>query len=670
MQDFELTSVKNWLLEFLVIRGLAKPDGRPLHGYRVTQPEYEQMRVCLNAHRRDVLTVDRKKAWAATFCLFVAECYRREYDARAVGWTWANFEQRLGSQIELSVAQHAELTQLGLENFWCRPIRHREHGRDLLGSLFAEGGLPWLLLQNEAHGFGKAIRAGLRNYYRAAAERRSVIDLMGSVVNALPQVFQNLETRQLLAAVVQQLMFLAENYPLHRQTDPSAFLDQSSSGWRSQFPIPLDEANGRRLLNDWLKDAGQRRQERADEVARDLAFSCTHFLRGTPPEWGLTSELVLPESAEFTPTSGTLRNTRLELAVFEGQQLRLRAGAAYAQPQGDSWGLRFPRARLRVERRDPPASLSLRLLVDGVMASEFTLAGDAVAFDELPLIFAPHEERWQLVATASCALVAREVLVRLPTGYTIVGVAGDVIATEADGAFWLRCTSDLRCLSDADVFTIRLGCDAATSVQLTLKGRTLPYDASPGLVYLGWPRLVVPCGAPFSEQQLAQFIDGRPLTTVPKHERVGALRYSVKGPDGETLLRRRFGVLPAEFGLALQASAPARVILRDAGAVVPAVLNANVKTSMQRRDNEIVLGLEAELNQLPRSLLLALHYQARPGTIELRLPFPYQGAALYDAEGNPAKPGKLVLGDLLGGERHVVLGAGRRADLRTAARIV
>lgn len=657
MRDFELTSVKNWLVQFLVIRGLAEPDGRPLHGYRVTQAEYEQMRVCLNANRRDAVTTGRKVAWAATFCLFVAECYRREYDARAVGWTWTTFEQRIGPQVAFGAAQHAELTELGLKDFWHRPIRHREHGRDLLGSLFAEGGLPWLLLQNETHGFGKAIRAGLRNYYRAAAERRSVIDLMGSAENALPQVFQNLETRQLLAAVVQQLMFLAENFPLHGQTDPSTFLDDCSRGWRSQFPIPLDEANGRRLLNDWLKDAGQRRQERADEVARDLAFSCTHYLRSEAPHWGLMTELVLPECTEFIPPGAALRNTRIELAIFEGQHLLTRVGAAYAQPHGQSWSLRFPRALLHVERRDPASSLKLRLLEGGVTVYEFHFVGDVVEFDDLPLVFAPLEERWQLVATASCALAAREVLVRLPAGYAVDGVAGQPVATEEDGACWFRSQSDLRCSSEADVFAIRLGCDTAASPQLTVKGRTLPYDASPGQVYVGWPRLVVPHGYSFSEAELGQFIDGQPLSSVPLHERVGPVRYSVKGPSGETLLRRRFGVLPAEFGLVLRAGAPARVILRDAGPLIPKVLNANVETSALRHENEIILDLEADPNQLPRTLLLALQHPAHPGAIELRLPFPYQGAVLFDADGKPAKPGTLVLGDLLGAS--VLLFSGR-----------
>jgi hypothetical protein len=657
MQRSEVTSIKTWLARFLASRGLTRPDGRPLHAYRVTQSEYEQMLICLNECRRDSLTLGRKVSWAAVFCLFVAECYRREYDARAFSWTWSTFERRLGPHVEFNAPQHAELTELGLEGFWERPIRHRGHGRDLLGSLFAEGGLPWLLLQNETHGFGKAIQAGLRNYYRAAAERRSVIDLMGGAEHALPQVFQNLETRQLLAGIVQQLMYLAENFPLHGQTDPSSFLDQKNRGWRSHFPIPLDEANGRRLLNDWLRDAEQRRQERAEEVARAFAFSCTHYLRGDPPHWGLSTELVVPEIAEFYPSGEPLRNTRLELAFFEGGRLLARAGAVYAQPKGSGWAVRFPRTRFSVERRDPASPLNLCLLEAGVPVHSFAFEGDVVEFDELPLVFAPVDDGWQLVATASCSLAAQEVRVRVPNGTTAPGDAGRHIADEADGAYWIESRTGLRCVSGTDVFDIRLNCDAAASPQLTLKGRCLPYESVPGLVYAGWPRLEVPHDYPIAREELREFIDSRPLPSVPMHERFGPVRYSVKGPAGETLLRRRFGVVPGEFEITLRPGVSARVVLLNPGPIVPRVLNAAVKASALRGTDTITLSLEADASQPPKTLLLELQHPAHAGGIELRLPYPYQGATFIDAAGHTGDPGTLVLDDLLGAS--VVLFSGR-----------
>lgn len=72
----------------------------------------------------------------ACFCLFVSEQYRRNYNS---SWSWSGAETELG--ISLTPQQHASLTNDGLA-YWKRPIRFRDSGRDWLGSLFTEGGLP------------------------------------------------------------------------------------------------------------------------------------------------------------------------------------------------------------------------------------------------------------------------------------------------------------------------------------------------------------------------------------------------------------------------------------------------------------------------------------------------------------------------------------------------
>jgi hypothetical protein len=89
----------------------------------------------------------------------VSEKYRREYDAN---WSWQAFDTELG--IRLNPDEHKELVRKGLA-YWKRPVRERAYGADYLGSLFAEGGLPWKLLQTERHGFGRAIKAALRHYH-------------------------------------------------------------------------------------------------------------------------------------------------------------------------------------------------------------------------------------------------------------------------------------------------------------------------------------------------------------------------------------------------------------------------------------------------------------------------------------------------------------------------
>ena len=316
------TAAKAWLSELLFIRTMFKgPDGKPLYSYHVTESEYRSLIEMLSSYFRRGSVQNYSTHLAACFCLFVSEQYRRDYNS---SWSWSGPETILG--ISLSPQQHASLTRSGLA-YWNRPIRFRENSRDWLGSLFAEGGLPWPLVQSESHGFGRAVRRGIKHFYRTEGNRRTTADLMADFENELPLIFRNLETRRLLAGIVDQLMYLVEHYPLKDQQDPANYLDKVAPGWTDAFPIPLDESNARTLLNDWLRDAGQKRQERKEALEKARVFTCEHFLHGTLPQWLIRTELILPQEATFVVDPTSLGSTRLELAYYEGERLLARGPA-------------------------------------------------------------------------------------------------------------------------------------------------------------------------------------------------------------------------------------------------------------------------------------------------------------------------------------------------------
>lgn len=262
-----ISPVRAWLLEFLFVRDLSEgPSGLPLYRYQVAPSEFRELEEVLRLNHGHASHSTYGLSWAAGFCLFVAESFRREYDATDGGWAWAPFESRLGCSF--TPAQHGELVRQGLNQYWKRPIRQYHGGRDnLLGSLFIEGGLPWPLVQSESHGFGKVVRRGLKYFYRTENGHRTTADLLADFEQDLPQTFRTLETRQLLAGIVEQLMSLATRYPLKGKTDPVQLLDQEYPGWRKDFPLPLDEDNARRLISEWLRDAKLHHAEREVEQA-------------------------------------------------------------------------------------------------------------------------------------------------------------------------------------------------------------------------------------------------------------------------------------------------------------------------------------------------------------------------------------------------------------------
>lgn len=261
----------------------------------------------------------------------------------------------------------------------------------------------------------------------------------------LPSAFRNLETRRLLAGIVDQLMYLVEHYPIKDQQDPASYLDQHAPGWTDAFPIPLDESNARTLLNDWLRDAGQKRQERKEALEKGRAFTCEHFLHGSLPQWVIRTDLILPPEETFAVDPTILGSTRLELAYYEGDRLLARGGSVYGQLSVDGIKVRFSNPQVTVERRALEEPLSLRLLDNGRTVHCLFFDGSAIDYQEAPLVFENRSERWQLVGTSSCSVSSGLARLRIPQDFSIIceGATIETLASDAENGRWVEIHSDL-----------------------------------------------------------------------------------------------------------------------------------------------------------------------------------------------------------------------------------
>ena len=83
--------LKAWLTEFFFIRGLFRgPNEKPLYGYQVSEQEYLSLKGALRQNFALASHPIHSGNWAACFCLFVAEYFRREYDAQDGGCVGAD----------------------------------------------------------------------------------------------------------------------------------------------------------------------------------------------------------------------------------------------------------------------------------------------------------------------------------------------------------------------------------------------------------------------------------------------------------------------------------------------------------------------------------------------------------------------------------------------------
>lgn len=629
--------------------------------------EYEDLRKILAAYKQYAFDPRYGRAWVACFCLYVAECFRREYDGGEAGWAWSTFEKRLGCNF--SQQQHAAIVTTGLEGYWNRPIRQRERGRDLLGSLFAEGGLPWLLVQSDSHGFGRSVRKGLTGYFRARQGGRTTTDLMSDWEQYLPQTFRTLETRQLLAGIVEQLMHLAEMHPLREQNDPAAYLDKVSPRWREEFPIPLDEANARGLINEWLRHAGERRQERKEEEERALAFTCTHRLQGELTNWSIQTEAVIPRDAIIPLGDRRLSSTRLEMCFYEGERLLAKGGVVYGQLEDEHISVRFPTTQLSLERRALQEPLTMHLLENGKPVHVFHFTNSMLEYEDLPLIFEARGDEWWFVSATSCSIAGGRARILLPEHYSVVAGTAIAITCNKSGNRWLEATESLQIQEGQNLIVVRLNQQPSSESKPELQGNCAQYVSTPGTLYCGWPRLVLPDGASGQEQMLTVFANGSPVVPLRMRGRAGKIKYSVRNAHGETVLLRRFGVLPDGFQLSLQPASidrPARLQVRPSALHVR-VVDSGLHTSTEVTDQAIAIQLQPTSQEVPTTFTIEISNSKDDDPVLLHLPFPYQGARLVGPDGTQLEARELTLDELAG--MRIALSAGRANGQRFTVQI-
>ena len=92
----------SWLSNFVNLRGLRQPDGRPLYEYHATNAEYNQLTQLLCAVGQSQSNICNRD-FAACFVLFCSEWYRRDYE-RQCGWTWDPIYKKIGISKNQTVA--------------------------------------------------------------------------------------------------------------------------------------------------------------------------------------------------------------------------------------------------------------------------------------------------------------------------------------------------------------------------------------------------------------------------------------------------------------------------------------------------------------------------------------------------------------------------------------
>lgn len=625
---------------------LCRPDGRPLHGYRLTDEDLVALRQLL---RTRIGLGERLFSTAQGFVLWAAERIRRDWPGGAL--TWEFVYQGLGlAPPDYGLTRW--LVENGLET-WCRPLRRGGAGhREFLFTLLAEGGLPDAALA-QANRY-RAVFLGLIGALEAegslAAAAAETVALRA--VQDLPQVLRDEDQARLMADLALALVALRQALPEDLPAeDVIAWLDAQRPRWRATLPLRLSDRALETIVRPAL-EAARIRPERGGALVRRLLL-CDDAGRwhgaAEIAEGALVPEALLPPEAR-------------------GRTLRLIAasGASFlARPDEAGWRLTLVGGAARIAL-EPSVPVVLSAHADGRPLGDVLLDPGLPAPDEAPglwhsadrMDFAPQAlvplSGRARTRAAQLFLLTSEIVDPRP----VEGVTLGAPAPGPGGRLWPLAGRGQVRLADQAI-SIETGAETgAEPARLMASGSLLPglACADGTRVFLGTVRIWATEG----EGPLRPLSGGALNLRALPRTLGGQVAEWVEG--GVVLARLRLIALPAAFRLTFRETGPGRLRLTVEG-VPPGwhlALSASGNPPAQAiADAEGQAVQELATTGAPALVGLRLSDPGSGAVLALSGLWPAQEPRLIDPEGQVLRQDrKIALSRLSGWRGHLPPGTG------------
>lgn len=640
-----------FLSSLLERRGYKKPTGQLLFSYQLSSDEYRTLRtVTKQAYPKTGISDSRHIHWAACFTLYCSEWYRREYQAND-GWQWSPVWEELGYDLEPN--QISNIVPMGLESYWRRPIRRFEGSgaRTFLGSVFIEGGLPFQLIRQSDNRFGGFIRKVLRNYYLIDLLGIDIIELVQKNVVVLPSVFSETESIELIASLTRNLMRLSNLVDLNNSDlRPSKQLDNLIPNWRNEFPIPLDDATGRELLDNWLLHASSANKS---IQKHSQLISCEHTIK--PESLAVRTKLLLPESLQFELSQAEVSSTRLDLTIDEGTRKAAQLGSVFAKFENQRCIVKARAKRSTINRDNTARALYAVLSEGGVSLKRQEIRHSSLPLGEMPVGFYKKDDNLVYCGHASFSVKAKSIYLLTKITSEIEVLSGTLEerqrATLCENPLvWHEINGEVKVLDGQNHYRICANADQNTRGAVELSGMELPWETVPSRVYLGLPKFNLgDTEQPVTKMDLSDYLTDKPVHSLKRHEQYGIHQYCVKNNDGNVLLKKKLGVLPSDLKFTFKNSDSGTELRVSTG--VPIFIDLIVEGAEHHAIKEegyyIFRFTITEKPPSKLTLLICANLESDP--IKVSLPFPASGIYGFNSCGEELSP-YLTIPQLLGSE--------------------
>ena len=622
-----------WINYFLKERGLQTADKRSLYNYQMTQREYYELREQITLNR-DAKLYYRNSAACAAFCLYCSEWYRREHTS-SDRWKWEPIWKIL--KFRFNQTELSKIVPKGLE-FWHRQVRHYNFGhRAFLGSLFCEGGLPFQVLKKPDNRFNLLFKKILHRYDEWKIYDDNIQEQVKSIIEKtikLPQIFLQPSSIKLIADMADKLISLVDEYELNKKDNPAEYLDSVNRSWREIFPIPLDDATGTEFLNGLLQTTVSETRQR-QKFTGD--WQCEHYLKEQEQEF--FSKVSFPHKIVFQVSEQT-QAARFELYIFEQGEKIFDLGPGYATFKGSHAKVHLRYNHIKIKRKNFNSELTLVATAGGAIISKIAIKNSMLPIGEVPVGFDKDDDRWKFCGQASFTTASEDILLILPedSNFSCENVEiTDGSDIQSLPTKRLKGKADCRVVVGKDIFSIRSG-RQGTNNNISLSGTTTDWLTKPVTTFIGLPKPVQGVGADSDASDDRDiFISGKSVQQCNPLEIFGTQYVSVRNANGESLLRRKVGILPPDFRIEiLCGETPNKGIIRlhCSYRCLYSVLDKNIVCERQEGDNYVQLNLSCQ-SMPPSTFDLSVTLNLLAAPITIRLPFPANGSLLFDQNGKP-----------------------------------
>jgi hypothetical protein len=628
-----------WRRKLLNRHGIQHPDGRPLYSYRVSDEEFEELKLLLR--EMAILGIDNCNRkflmWDAAITIYAAEWWKREYSGR---WGWEEMFSSVGLDFRgVSVGARSQLVEIGLQR-WKREVRELEGRRQFLGTIATEGGLPLRQLAAGSGWLSGVLGPVIRKHLSRGHPVRVLVD---TYQDSIPRNYRNTEIKQILEDMVHILVELRAQHRLQEKEEPIDWLDLHDPSWRERFPVSIDNDIGYSLLSELV-----------DVVAKTITndttdshfFELNRYLKTPDSSPALVSSIIAPDSIPIASVKVKDKDRlpgRINInLLYDDGEVRTWTKAIRTIFKGiDSYKL------LNTTPVEIDKDHSLKgITIQGKSFSEEVfelpvLLGERLE-EDIPWMFANTNNRCDFVGSASQASEMDEALIYVPEGFECLLQTNYTTLSSKDvflNGELFELEGEVLCRKGDEVYKFETGSEASL-YDFEFHGNLFPSASNPSLTFIGIPQVykrhkITLARSPIYSGVITKYYTSEETWQPLNSATEGVFEVQII-EDGVIVWRKRIGILNENFKIRIKpdrdTAMSGELHISGSEEHIISVISEGCNSEITKVQADTVVRLTVE-KIIPLSVYVSILASSSKREIDITVPFPSSGALLYSPEG-------------------------------------